>query len=94
MIIYLLRKYIWLMLVIAGVMTAFPMVGADVSLRQALPRGVLWSGFLAAGIVYYEFKRLNLWPLYDNLRLSRFMLLGGLAAVNVFLFVVLTWWMR
>lgn len=57
-----------------------------------LPKTVIWSGFFAPVIVFAEVKRSNVWPLYDNLGISRYFLLGGLALATELLgFIWMIW---
>lgn len=77
MIWYLARKYIALVLVLAVLMALLPTVtGIGTSLRQTVVQAFFWSGLAAAPLTYWEFRRRNLWPLYDNLRLPRWALLA------------------
>jgi len=45
-------------------------------LAYALPRSFFWGGLFAAGYTWYQFREKNLWPLYDNLRIPKYILLG------------------
>lgn len=88
MVIYLARKYYVAALVIsAGILMAQSFAGT--ALRAALPLSLFVGGLGAVGLVYWRFQRLHRWPLFDNLRLPRIVLLGlffaGLQLVNLFI---------
>ena len=79
MIPYLVRKYVAIVLVLAVLMMPFPLI-AGTSVHEVVAQAFFWSGLAAAPLTYWEFRRRNLWPLYDNLRLPRFVLLAVLVA--------------
>jgi hypothetical protein len=88
MVFYLARKYYAAALVIgAGILLAQSFAGT--AFRAALPLSLFIGGLGAAGLVYWRFERLHRWPLFDNLRLPRIVLLGvffaGLQLVNFFI---------
>ncbi len=72
MILYLVRKYVAIVLVLAVLM--MPFVGT--SMNEVVTQAFFWSGLVAAPLTYWEFRRRNLWPLYDNLRLPKWILLA------------------
>lgn len=88
MILYLIRKYALLYVLIVLMMTFIGMAGR-IPLDVALPKAALYSGFFAAGMTWFEIRRKGLWPLYDNLRIPRKLLFGGLVASAVAAYVVL-----
>jgi len=50
------------------------------SVGDAVGPAMWWSGAFAAGYVYFRFRRKKIWPLYRNLRLPVFLLLGSFVA--------------
>ncbi len=72
---YLARKYVAIVLVLAVLMALFPTI-VGMSVHEAVLRAFFWSGLAAAPLTYWEFRRRNLWPLYDNLRLPKWILLA------------------
>lgn len=48
------------------------------SLTGILPSALFWGSAAAAGYTYWRFRKNQIWPLYDNLRVPRVLLLGGL----------------
>ena len=79
MILFLVRKYVGIFLVLALLMMSLPTVfGA--SLGKTVWGACFWSGLAAAPLTYWELRRHSLWPLYDNLRLPRLVLLAVLVA--------------
>ena len=80
MIWYLARKYAALVLVLAILLMMAPMAFGT-SPGEVVGKAFFFSSLAAAPLTYWEFRRRNLWPLYDNLRLPRFMLLAALAGV-------------
>jgi hypothetical protein len=51
------------------------------SLRSDASSGFRWGAFGAGCMTYFDFRRQNLWIFYDNLRLPKYLLLGGLTFV-------------
>jgi hypothetical protein len=49
------------------------------SVQSGVARGLCWGSFGAACMTYFDFRRRNLWILYDNLRIPKHLILGGLA---------------
>ena len=92
MVFYFIRKYIHIWLVFVIGLTGLAIFFARMPLDEALPRGVLWGGVFAAGQLYREFKKKNLWPLYDNLRITKFVLLGCTILVNTVLALGIRMW--
>ena len=81
MIVYLLRKYAGIMLVVAVLLMARPLLFGR-TLSEAAPMAFFWSGLAAAPLTYWELRRHQLWPLYDNLRLPRLALLALLVGAT------------
>lgn len=77
MIRYAARKYTANTLVFTVGFALLPVVFGS-SLTDVLPTALFWGSAVAAGYTYWRFRKKNLWPLYDNLRVPRFTLLGGL----------------
>ena len=72
---YLARKYVAIVLVLAVLMMPFPII-VGTSVHEVVAQAFFWSGLAAAPLTYWEFRRRNLWPLYDNLRLPKWILLA------------------
>ena len=94
MIFYFLRKYISLWIVLCLSMGGMVMFFASFEISYLIPRVVFWTGFITAFQLYREFNNKNLWPLYDNLRISRFLLLGSMIVINFVLTIGLQLWLR
>ncbi len=90
---YAVRKYlVWT----AVVSTAIAVLWLLGPMPKANPnalmfRAIFWGGVIGAVVTYYMFKRDNLWVLYSNLRISRFVLLGVLFCAVQFLNVIALW---
>ena len=71
MIFYFVRKYVllWIVLILGFTFTAVIIAGIPPQVH--LPTTVFWGGLLAAGQLYREFRKKKIWPLYDNLRISK-----------------------
>ena len=80
MIWYLARKYVAVVLVLAVVLMMAP-AAFGTSPGEVAGRAFFWSGLAAAPLTYWEFRRRSLWPLYDNLRLPRWVLLALLVGL-------------
>ena len=93
MILFLVRKYFVHVFFLTLGLGALPAFFSAVPFRDTLLSALLWAGFFANATVYIEFKRQGLWPLYDNLRLSRLPLLGSLAATILLIYLGLRAWM-
>jgi len=72
---YLVRKYVALVLVLAVLMMPFPII-VGTSVPVVVAQAFFWSGLATAPLTYWEFRRRNLGPLYDNLRLPKWILLA------------------
>ena len=93
MVLYLAAKYFGNALVLATAM-AFLSIGlARMPVQEAVPRALFWGGLVAAVVTHRTFKRRNLWPLYDNLRLPKYLLLGLLIILNVAVSLSLNVWL-
>lgn len=76
MIIYLARQYFINVLIFTVGLSFIPiLVGWDFSsfIHQAL----FWGGTFAMIYTFYSFKKKKLWPLFDNLRYPKYILLLG-----------------
>ena len=91
---YLIRKYLVIMAVMTAGLSALPILLTGTTVREAFLQALFWSGLLAAIATHREFARRNVWPLYDNLRQSRYALLATLAAANALVSVLLRAWMN
>lgn len=88
MILYLIRKFALLYVAIILMMTFIAMAGGVPS-SAALPKATFYAGFFAAGMTWFEIRRKGLWPLYDNLRISPWMVFGGLIGASTVIFLTL-----
>ena len=77
MILYLVRKYVGIVLVLTVLFMLGPIILDQESPGEVVTRAMLWSSLFAAPLTYRELRRHHLWPLYDNLRLPRWMLLAA-----------------
>lgn len=77
MIFYAARKYAANTLVLTAVFTLLPVMFGR-SFTDSLPPALFWGSAVAAGYTYWRFRKNKIWPLYDNLRVPRVLLLGGL----------------
>lgn len=78
MILYLVRRYLFLATIIIGAVPGISRIlGVDHAFFSA-PSVVFWGSGLALVLLYRRFEQRNLWVLYDNLRWPPFVLLGGL----------------
>ena len=78
MILYLVRTYGGIFLVMAVLLMLLPTMFGS-SPGETVLAAFFWSGLVSAPLTYWEFRRRNLWPLYVNLRLPRLALLALLA---------------
>lgn len=78
MISYLIRKYLSVLIWITVGLGFFPLVLSGLPPSEIAPSALFWGGVFSVIYIYHRFNRLNLWPLYENLRLSRWMLIGCL----------------
>jgi hypothetical protein len=74
---YLVGKYL-LSVSLAAIMLGAILLLFGSPLRRVLVESICCGGLLGAALVYHRFRHRNLWPLYDNLRLPRWGLLGGM----------------
>ncbi|MCS4121951.1 hypothetical protein [Salinibacter ruber] len=77
MIVYLARKYLANSLVFAAAFGLLPVLFGG-SLTATLVPALFWGSAAAAGYTYWRFRKKQVWPLYDNLRLPPVILLGAL----------------
>ncbi len=89
MISYLIRKYAAVLVSLTVLLSFFPIFFGQ-PLARVIPSSIFWGGLFAAIYTLRRFLSLNLWALYDNLRLSRWWLLGALACVSILLSRVLS----
>ncbi|MFQ5572409.1 MAG: hypothetical protein ACE5G0_22270 [Rhodothermales bacterium] len=93
MILYLVRTYVGIVLVLAMLMMVGPVIVLGVSPGGVFLSALFWSSLAAAPLTYWDLRRRDLWPLYDNLRLPRFVLLALLAGTVVFILIPLVLWL-
>ncbi|PSQ91305.1 MAG: hypothetical protein BRD30_03505 [Bacteroidetes bacterium QH_2_63_10] len=77
MIFYLARTYLVNTLVFAVLFEVVPVLLGTPPTALLVP-ALFWGSAAAAGYTYWRFRKKNVWPLFDNLRLPPFALLGGL----------------
>lgn len=91
MILYLVRTYVGILIVLAVLLMVLPTL-FGIALRDTVLEAFFWSGLASAPLTYWEFRRRNLWPLYDNLRLPRFALLVLLVGcVESVILLIILW---
>lgn len=88
MILYLIRKYALLYVAIILMMVFIGMAG-EIPVSVALPKAALYAGVFASVMTWFELRRKGLWPLYDNLRISRPVVFGGLIGSAVVIYLIL-----
>ncbi len=76
MVIYLIKRLIGVWLPLVFVMGFGPYFRYGVPLTDVLGKAMFWAGFVAAGYIYFHFRRRKTWPLYDNLQLSKLAILA------------------
>lgn len=92
MIAYLARKYYGAaLLVSAGLLIVQSVAGT--AFQAALPLSLFVGGLGAMVLIHWRFRRLHLWPLFDNLRLPRVVLLGLLFAGFQFINLLIALWL-
>jgi hypothetical protein len=93
MILYVAKKYLVILIFLVFLLTLVPVVWARMDLHSILPSAVFWGGPAAAILVDLQFRRKEIWPLYDNLGFSRYKILGSLIAACLLLFGGLKLWL-
>ncbi len=94
MIIYLVKKYLTLALLLTIAFTCLPLILHAMPIRDATTMGILLSGIISPAVIYREFHYQKLWPLYHNLRLPKFLLLGLFSGIQIAVFIGLRIWIR
>lgn len=77
MIVYLAQKYFIHSVVFFAGLVIFPLGFFD-NTEYVIVRGFFFGGLFGGMYTYYDFRSRNIWPLYDNLRHSKYLLLIGL----------------
>jgi len=77
MIFYLARTYLANTLVFGAAFGLLPILFGG-SWTGVLAPALFWGSAAATGYTYWRFRKKQVWPLYDNLRLSPVILLGAL----------------
>lgn len=54
----------------------FPLGFSD-NTEYVIARGFFFGGLFGGIYTFYDFRKRNIWPLYDNLRYSKYLLLSG-----------------
>lgn len=91
MIWYLVRKYLVLTVVISFAIAFMAGVMGIAPRPNVIFKALFWGGAIATFATYQLFKWENLWVLYANLGMSRYVLLGALFGAVQLLNVVLLW---
>lgn len=77
MIRHLLLHYALTLIGVIFILLFLPLFAGVGSLTlSGLGRAMVWGGFATPVILYVEFAAGQTWPLFDNLRISRFRTLG------------------
>jgi len=74
MIIYLFQKYFIYSIVFFVGLVILPLGFFD-NTEHVIVRGFFFGGLFGGIYTFYDFKKRNIWPLYDNLRYPKFLLL-------------------
>jgi len=91
MIWYLVRKYLTLTVLISLAIAVMAVLLGVATGRALVFKSLFWGGAIATFATYQLFKWENLWVLYANLGMSRYVLLGILFGAVQLLNVVLLW---
>lgn len=75
MVIYLAKKYYVNSVVFFFGFIIFPYLSFG-DLPYLFPRAVFLGSLAGSVYTWYDFRERNIWPLFDNLRHSKFLLLG------------------
>lgn len=74
MIVYLAQKYLIHSTVFFVALVIFP-VGFFDNTEHVVVRGFFFGGLFGGVYTFYDFKKRKIWPLYDNLRYPKILLL-------------------
>lgn len=74
MVVYLAKKYYTNSVIFFLGFIIFPYLYGDLS--YLFPRAVFLGGLAGAIYTWYDFRKKSVWPLFDNLRYPKFLLLG------------------
>lgn len=75
MITYLVRKYFIYSTVFSIGLIIFPL-GFFENAGYVIVRGFFLGGLFGGIYTYYDFRKRKMWPLYDNLRYSKYLILS------------------
>lgn len=92
MYLYLVRHYILTTIGVAAFMTLGALWSGRIELDTTLRQALFWGPIVAALVVYREFTSRGIWPLYDNLRISRVRPLALLASSTLVIAQLLLLW--
>ena len=90
---YFFQTYALIWLVFMAALSMMSILIAQMEWTRVLPNAALWGGLLAAAQTYREFKEKNLWPLYDNLQISKPVLLILTLVATLLSFIGLRFWL-
>jgi hypothetical protein len=74
MIVYLAQKYLINSTVFFVALVIFPLGFFD-NTEYVIARGFIFGGLFGGVYTVYDFKKRKIWPLYDNLRLPKILLM-------------------
>jgi|GEM_PF-911879 len=75
MIVYLAQKYIINSTVFFVALIIFPLGFFD-NAEYVIARGFFFGGVFGGVYTFFDFKKRNIWPLFDNLRYSKYLALA------------------
>lgn len=76
MIAYLARQYFINALVFVWGLSIIPILSGW-NFISVIHQALFWGGIFGAIYTFYYFKKRNVWPLFDNLKYPRYLLLSG-----------------
>ena len=77
MVLYLVRKYYINSLIFFVGFIIFPYARFG-DFHDLFPKAVFLGGLAGAIFTWYDFRKKHLWPLFDNLQHSKFLILGSM----------------
>jgi hypothetical protein len=89
---YIVRHYILTSLATSAFMTIGSTMSGLMELDTTLRQALFWGPIVAAVVVHREFAWRGIWPLFDNLRISRYRPLAMLVAISLVINQIALWW--
>ena len=74
MIVYLVQKFFIYSVLFFAALVIFPLGFFD-NTGYVIARGFFFGGIFGGVYLFYDFKKRNIWPLYDNLRYPKYLIL-------------------